>query len=356
MTKKVIHVGVGTFGRRWCTEFLASNIADGTIEVVALVDVDPKALEFGRKALKLPEAACYTDPKAAFAAHKVDFCTIVVPPGYHEAIIDIALAHNVDILCEKPIADTMAASARIVRKVRAAGRKMAVTMSHRFDQDKTTLRQIIRSGQLGRVNNVSCRYFADMREHLAWGALFRHTMQDPLMIEGAVHHLDLVADFAGAQCRTLTASTWKPEWAKYAGDTDGIVMMVFENGVRGIYEGSSSAAVGLNDWMKEYVRVDCEFGTAILNNREIETFSRSQLVRQRCREGQGQKIQMITQPKWLNHWLIEKFCTWLDGGAEMETHVEANLHAAALIFAGIESARSGQTINVQDYIRSFDGS
>jgi predicted dehydrogenase len=52
-------------------------------------------------------------------------------------------------------------------RVRAAGRKMGVTMSHRFDQDKTTLRQIIRSGRLGRVNNVSCRYFADMREHMA---------------------------------------------------------------------------------------------------------------------------------------------------------------------------------------------
>ena len=100
----------------------------------------------------------------------------------------------------------MAASLRIARKVREAGRKMAVTMSHRFDQDKTTLRQIVRSGRLGQVNTVSCRYAADMREHMAWGALFRHTMQDPLMIEGAVHHLDLVADLAGARCETLYAT------------------------------------------------------------------------------------------------------------------------------------------------------
>lgn len=351
MTKKVIHVGVGTFGRRWCTEFLAANVADRTIEVVALVDVDPKALEFGRRALNLPENVCYTDPRAAFAAHAADFCTIVVPPNFHEAIVDVAIEHGVDILCEKPIADTMEASARIVRKVREAGRRMAVTMSHRFDQDKTTLRRVVRSGQLGRVNSVSCRYAADLREHMAWGALFRHTMADPLMIEGAVHHLDLVADYAGAQCDTLTATTWKPDWAKYAGDTDGVVMMTFQNGARGIYEGSSSAAVGLNDWSKEYVRVDGELGTAILNNREIEIFTRSDLVRQRCREGQGQKIQLITQPKWLNTWLIEKFARWLDGGPEMETHVEANLHAAALIFAGIESARKGQTIDVQAYIR-----
>jgi predicted dehydrogenase len=354
MAKKVIHVGVGSFGRRWCTEFLSTNIADGTIEVVAVVDVDPKALSFARTALNLSEAQCYTDPRAAFAAHKADFCTIVVPPNHHEAIVDIAIAHGVDILCEKPIAADMAAAARVAAKVRAAGRKMAVTMSHRFDQDKTTLRQLIRSGQLGKVNAVSCRYFADLREHMAWGALFRHTMDDPLMIEGAVHHLDLVADFAGAECETLTATTWKPAWAKYVGDTDGIVMMTFLNGVRGVYEGSSSAAVGLNDWTREYLRVDCELGTAILNSREIEVFQRNDLMRQRSREGQGQKIQLITQPKWLNTWLIEKFCNWLDGGEAMETQVSANLHAAALVFAGIESARAGsKTINVQDYIRSF---
>ena len=116
-------------------------------------------------------------------------------------------------------------------------------------------------------------------------------------------------------------------------------MMTFENGVRGVYEGSSTAAVGLNDWTSEYVRVDCELGTAILNNREIEIFTRASLSRQRSREGQGQKIQLLTQPKWLNTWLIEKFCRWLDGGPEMETNVAANVHASALVFASIESQR-----------------
>ena len=170
-----------------------------------------------------------------------DFCTIVVPPNHHEAIVDIAIAHGVDVLSEKPIADTMAGSVRIAAQDRGRpGRKMAVTMSHRFDQDKTTLRRIIRSGKLGRVNNISCRYQSDMRQHLAWGALFRHTMEDPMLIEGAIHHLDIVADLAGARCDTLFASTWKPDWAEYAGDTDGVVTMVFENGVRAVYEGSCS--------------------------------------------------------------------------------------------------------------------
>ncbi len=239
--------------------------------------------------LGLPESACFTDARAAFKAVKADFCTVVVPPNYHEAIVDIAIEHGVDVLSEKPIADTMEASVRIAKKIKAAGRKMAVTMSHRFDQDKTTLRRIIRSGKLGRVNNISCRYQADMRQHMAWGALFRHTMQDPMLIEGAIHHLDIVADLAGAKCETLFASTWKPDWAEYAGDTDGVVTMVFENGVRAVYEGSSSTAVGLNDWYQEYIRVDCEFGTAILNGREIEVFTRQDLPRQKHPRRQGAK-------------------------------------------------------------------
>ena len=199
MAQKVIHVGVGVFGKRWCTEFLKTNIADGTIEVVAVVDSDPQALAYGRDALGLPPQRAYTDPAAAFAATKADFCTVVVTPQHHERVIDLAVAHGLDILCEKPIADTMEASIRIARKVGAAGRKMAVTMSHRFDQDKTTLRRIVRSGILGKINAIGFRFQGDMRQHIAGRSLFRHRMRDPLLIEGAIHHLDIIADLAGAR-------------------------------------------------------------------------------------------------------------------------------------------------------------
>ncbi len=87
--------------------------------------------------LGLKASQCFTDPARAFAETAADFCTIVVPPAHHEAIVDLAIAHGLDILCEKPIADSMAASVRIAQKARAAGRRMAITMSHRFDQDKT---------------------------------------------------------------------------------------------------------------------------------------------------------------------------------------------------------------------------
>src|SRR5882757_6745634 len=113
MAQKVIHVGVGVFGKRWCTEFLKTNVADGTIDVVAVVDRDPAALEYGRQALGLPRERCYPDARRAFAETKADFCTVVVTPAHHEGIIDLAIDYGLDVLCEKPIADTMEASVRV---------------------------------------------------------------------------------------------------------------------------------------------------------------------------------------------------------------------------------------------------
>ena len=132
MPQRVIHVGIGTFGKRWCREFLKQNVDDHTIKVVALVDIDPKNLEYGRAQLGLPESACFTDAREAFGKVSADFCTVVVPPNLHEAIIDLAIEFGLDVLCEKPIADSMEGSVRIARKIKQAGRKMAVTMSHRF--------------------------------------------------------------------------------------------------------------------------------------------------------------------------------------------------------------------------------
>ena len=126
--------------------------------------------------------------------------------------------------------------------------------------------------------------------------------------------------------------------------------MTFDNGVRAVYEGSVSHPVGLNTFYKEYIRVDGENGTAILHHRDVEVFIRQDIWRQQHREGEGQKIAPIVQPKWINHWLIEKFARWRDGGEPMETRVEENVQASALVFAAIQSSRSGTPVRVQSLV------
>ena len=353
MAYKMIQVGCGGHGRTWCERFLPPNVADGLIEVVAAVDVNPQALQNAQTFLGLSADRCYSDFERAFAEHPADFCSVVVPPAYHEQVVDSALRHNMHILSEKPIADTLEGSVRIAEKVRRAGKKMAVTMSHRFDQDKTTLRAALRAGDYGAIDYLICRFTCDMRKFGAWGAAFRHQIADTLMIEGAVHHLDILADLAGAKCDTLYAQTWNPAWGDYGGDSQGHVMMHFENGVRAFYEGAKTNAVGINGWGQGYIRAECELGTLGLDRRELfaHIYDPTQMRVSR-REHEGTRLPLIEQAKWANTWLVEQFVHWLDGGEAMATNVEDNLQSVALIFAAIESSRSGQPVKVQELLET----
>ena len=347
MTYKMIQVGTGGHGASWCRRFLPPNVKDGTVEVVAAADINPDALTNAQEGLGLRADQCYTDVRKAFDENRADFCTIVVPPAFHEEIVGLALAHDLHILSEKPIADTLPASVRIANKVERAGKKMGVTMSHRFDQDKTTLRRELRSGDHGSLGYLMCRYSADYRKFASWGK-FRHEIPDALMVEGAVHHLDILADLAGAKCDTIYAQTWNPPWGEYAGDSHGMVIMQFGNSTRAFYEGANTNAVGLSGWSHETIRAECQEATLILHHRRLERFAYDPSQRvDNVKQGTGEDIPLLEQPKWANTWLIEKFARWLDGGEPMETNVEDNLQSVALIFAAIESSRTGQPVQVQ---------
>ncbi|MCD6364982.1 MAG: Gfo/Idh/MocA family oxidoreductase [Planctomycetes bacterium] len=346
MPYKMIQVGCGGFGGSWCRRFLPPNVTDGLIEVVAAADANPDALKNAREGLGLTAASCYTDVDKAFDENDADFCTIVVPPAFHESIVDIALAHDCHILSEKPIADTLAASLRIAGKVRSAGLKMGVTMSHRFRQDITTLRRLVQSGQWGPVDYLVCRFTCALRKFGSWGK-FRHEIPDPLMVEGAVHHLDLLADLAGGKCETIYAQTWNPAWGQYAGDSQALVLMHVDSGARAFYEGAKCNAAGLNGWGQEYIRAECEKATFVLSHGKIERLAAS-LVKGEPTAREA--VELIEQPKWAHAWLIEKFCKWLDGGEPMETNVQDNLQSVALIFSAIESSRTDKPIRVQEFL------
>jgi len=354
MAYRLIQVGTGGWGGEWCRRFLPPNIREGLVEVVAAVDTNPEALSNAREHLGLRQDQCYADLSTALDEKPADLCTVVVPPAHHEAVVREALAHDLHILSEKPIADTLEASVRIAQQVQAADKKMAVTMSHRFAQDKTTLRSELRSGRHGPLDYLVMRFTCDCRQFGSWGAAFRHEIPDTLMIEGAVHHLDILADLAGAKCDTLYAQTWNPAWGEYQGDSQGLVLLQFENGVRATYEGAKTNAVGLNGWTNEYVRAECRDATLIMDQQRIDIYpyrATTQWAEARINR-EAAPLRLLERPKWSNTWLVEQFVHWLDGGAPMETRVRDNLQSVAMVFAAIESSRTGQPVKVQAFLEA----
>ena len=344
---RYILVGTGGFGKHWCQTFLPRLIDLGKAVPAAAVDLNPDALGHARQHLRVPAEKCYTDAARAFAENPADFAIVVVPPAHHEKIVDLALARGMHILSEKPIADSMDACCRIYRKVKSAGVKMAVTMSHRFDQDKQSLEREIRSGAYGRLNYVVGRFTHNCRAFGSWGK-FRHEMADPLLIEGTVHHFDIFRALAGADARAVYTVSWNPPWGQYAGDSTALITMEMTNGVRCFYEGAKANASSLNGWTQEYFRAECENGTLELDRRDLRVW-RGEAWKEPIR----QNLPLLEGGVWMNSLLTERFCDWIAGARpDHPTCLDDNLQCAALLFAAIESAHAHRPVDVQEFLRA----
>ena len=338
-------VGTGGHGTHWCRDVLPRLARLGKALPVAAVDTNPEMHKNAREHLGLPPEKCYTDLGSALDQNPADFIIIVVPPAYHESVVDAALAHDLHILSEKPIADTMEACVRISRKVNAAGKKMAVTMSHRFDQDKQSLEAAVKSGEYGPLNYVVHRFTHNCKKFASWGK-FRHEIPDPLLVEGTVHHFDILRALTGADGDVVYTQSWNPPWGEYAGDSTALINLKMTNGVHCLYEGAKANSITLNGWGNDYLRAECENGTLELDRRHLRLL----------RDGGwgppvAEELPLLERDAWINPWIAEMFCDWLVGGPPPPSHLEDNLQCAALLFAAIESAHTGQPVKVQEYLK-----
>jgi predicted dehydrogenase len=337
---KYIHIGVGGFGQHWCTAVLPRLRDLGLAAPVAAVDINPEALTKAQDQLGLGPERLYASAQQALAEREADFVNIVVPPARHEEMVDLAVAHGCHILSEKPIADTMAACCRIYSKVQQAGLKMAVTMSHRFDQDKQSLQRQIHSGEYGKLDYVIGRNTWTCRTKPSWGK-FRYEIADPLLIEGTVHHFDIMRSLSGANARTVHAITWNPSWSEFQGDAQGLLLLEMENGVKVFYEGAKANASQLNGWTNDYWRAECDQGTLELDRRALRVLRA---------EREAEDLPLTQQDAWTNAWLAELFVGWLQGGQEPPNSLDDNIQCAALLFAAIQSAHSGHIVDVQEFL------
>ena len=341
---RYIQIGTGGFGAVWCSAFLPRLAEIGRAVAVAAVDLNPAHLQQARDHLKLPPEKCYTDIRRALAENPADFAIIVIPPACHEEAVDLCLAHNLHILSEKPIADSMEACCRIYRKVTSSGRKMAVTMTHRFDQDKQSLERLIHSGEYGRLDYLVGYTTWAWRAFPDWGA-FRYSIPDPLLVESTVHQFDIIRALAGANARTIYARTWNPAWSEYKGHSQGLFILEMENGVHVSYESAKSNATELT--ASGHWRAECDRATLELDHRRLKVI-RGHIDHDLTIEEKP----LLHQPAWTNSWLAEMFCDWLQGRRDNHpTAVADNLQCAALLFAAVESTHSGQPVAVQEFLQ-----
>jgi predicted dehydrogenase len=153
---RVGFLGVGWIGRHRMQAILDT----GAVEAVGIADAFPEtAAEAGKLAPKAKLVATLDD----LLALGLDGVVIATPSAMHAEQSRRALKQGAAVFCQKPLGRTAAEAQGVVEAARAADRLLAVDLSYRFTEGMRRIREVVRSGELGRI------YVVDLVFHNAYG-------------------------------------------------------------------------------------------------------------------------------------------------------------------------------------------
>jgi predicted dehydrogenase len=343
--KTALLLGAGGWSREHWIDIVLPDFKN-KVQVIGLVDNVDSSLKESGDILEIDPENRFNNLDKAFLKVRADFSINVLPPECHKEALILAAKQGMDILSEKPIADRHDDVLAIYNAVKNSSVKMAVTQNYRFEPPTLTFRDVLRSGELGRIDYIIARYASDYRKPGSWDVGDAHNMDDPLLLEGSIHHVDMIRNFSGANCNKVTGFGWNPAWSSFKGNATGMYLFEMENGIRAAYEGNSLESGQINRWHQEYYRAECEKGSLVVNREKAVRIYRSDDKGRQITE----EIPQIQAPPTGHHVIMNDFLQWLDGGDPVETSLDDNIFSSAMIFAALDAGRDGNARNVQDYL------
>ncbi len=177
-------LGCGAFGRFCLREFGAMP----GLRAAAVADTIPEAARKTGEQFGLPVCASV---HALAARDDVQIIHIATPPSTHCQLALAALDSGKHVLCEKPLATTLADARRMMAAARTARRFLAVNLIMRYDPLNQAVARILDAGLLGAPLHAYFENYAGDTplgpEHWFW----KPDISGGIFIEHGVHFFDL---------------------------------------------------------------------------------------------------------------------------------------------------------------------
>ena len=210
-TMRVAMIGYGFMGAAHSQGW---RVAPRFFELPAVPEM---ALLVGRTAGAVAEAAdrwgwaeTATDWRTAIERDDIDVIDIVTPGDSHAEIAIAALAAGKHVLCEKPLANTVAEAEAMAAAAEAAARKGVYAMvgfTYRRVPAATLARDLVAAGAVGEVRQVRAAYLQDWlvdpEVPLAWRLQKEYAGSGALGDIGA-HAIDLAQFITGQRLTSVS--------------------------------------------------------------------------------------------------------------------------------------------------------
>ena len=202
---RIALAGCGGMGRRHLRSYRVLGEAEpGRAELAAVVDPELERAEFvaaeAERLLGRRPAAFGSLEEAAAAVPELDVADIVAAPSAHHRLTQAAAAAGMHVLCEKPMAPTVAACRAMQRAAAQAGRVLSIAENYRRDPLSRLARALVAGGAIGELRSLlDLSGSGGNRGHAgAWRYL---RAEGGPILEAGVHDADLQQYLAGPAIR-----------------------------------------------------------------------------------------------------------------------------------------------------------
>jgi predicted dehydrogenase len=193
------HRGTGMWGKEVLDRY-------PHVELVALCDANPKRVEIAKSMLGV-NAKTFTDFDRMCDEAKPEVLAINTVDATHADYIERALERGIRVITEKPMVIDEKQCRQVIDAEKRTGRKIVVAFNYRFTPIHTQIKELLLSGELGRVTSVDFHWYLDVQHGADY---FRrwHRLKNKggsLWVHKATHHFDLAAWWLDAEPVEVTA-------------------------------------------------------------------------------------------------------------------------------------------------------
>lgn len=166
-------------------------------KVVGLLDIDPRRFEVCKERVpEMADVATYTPDQfeQMLAEQKPDALIVAGVDNTHAEYIIKGLAHDLDVICEKPMATTSEDCNAILEAEAKSKGKVIVTFNYRYAPIHTKIKELVLEGKVGRVTSIDLNWYIDTFHGASYFKRWNRLREKSggLSIHKSTHHFDLV--------------------------------------------------------------------------------------------------------------------------------------------------------------------
>ena len=144
----VVVIGAGNIGQHHVRVY-------STLKNVRLLAVCDSNIDTASRIARKYHTRAYKDYKKLIEENpNIDCASIAVPTSYHQLISTYFMKRNINVLLEKPIAQTLDDAEEILRTAESNQVKLMIGHVERFNPGVLKMKQLVKQGKLGKIISI----------------------------------------------------------------------------------------------------------------------------------------------------------------------------------------------------------